>query len=460
MKRFLSILIALLFFPLCVNAKVIVTEIAWMGTAESQYSEWIELYNDSNQSVDLAGWKLYEASGDTTIFTFSKSISAHGLLLLERTTTSAPDAVPGSNDESGTFGGSGLSNSGEFLVLKDNSGNIEQSLDFSAGWPAGESDTKKTMQWNGSQWVSATATPKILNDGITISEDDPIDDNADSSEDDPDDTTDSSNTLPPKKKTGGGAFDTLPKTIPHVEFVIPKVVYAGISYDFNAKVFLEYGVVDRGIFVWNMGDGTTIRQTYLIPINHNYKYLGKYTLSLAYYRNDYDTKPYILDSVVFDVVEPTIEISTFDNGNAIKIKNPTDKKLDLSNWRISIGNSYGVFPDMTTIAPKATIIIPVATFGMTNISNGDLVTPNGQIIASFGKNDYKIVRSSTAYTNLAPLIKASAIEKEDSIVYAEEKSPIKNNQKQNHTKYIIFGVVSLITIGLAILLERFMVQQE
>lgn len=48
-------------------ASVRITEIAWMGTAESQFGEWIELYNDSAENVSLSGWKLYEG-GESNLF--------------------------------------------------------------------------------------------------------------------------------------------------------------------------------------------------------------------------------------------------------------------------------------------------------------------------------------------------------------------------------------------------------
>jgi hypothetical protein len=38
---------------------VIVSEVAWMGNASSSYDEWIEIYNNTDESIDLSGWVLY-----------------------------------------------------------------------------------------------------------------------------------------------------------------------------------------------------------------------------------------------------------------------------------------------------------------------------------------------------------------------------------------------------------------
>lgn len=169
MKYIVMLFIGALFLPACTFAAVKINEVAWMGTAASQYSEWIELYNDGEQDVSLDGWKLYK-TGDTVLFTLSKTISAKGYLLVERITNSAPDAIPGIADEAGTFGGSGLRNGGEDLTLKDESGNAINIVPFASGWPAGDAKTKDTMQWTGSKWITAPSTP----DAVNASEEVPI----------------------------------------------------------------------------------------------------------------------------------------------------------------------------------------------------------------------------------------------------------------------------------------------
>jgi hypothetical protein len=66
--------IIVVLLPYAAHAAVRITEVAWMGTASSSYSEWLELYNDGDSSVNLAGWKLYEGDGGTLVFTLTKSI--------------------------------------------------------------------------------------------------------------------------------------------------------------------------------------------------------------------------------------------------------------------------------------------------------------------------------------------------------------------------------------------------
>jgi hypothetical protein len=146
-------------------ADVSINEVAWMGTTGNQYGEWLELYNDSDAAVDLSGWKLYKDGGQTLVFALTESIASKGYFIVERTTGTSLDPLPGINDESGTFGGGSFANlpAGEFLVLKDAYGRTIDSLDFSSGWPAGNNDTKETMQLLGGSWITATPTPDAVN---------------------------------------------------------------------------------------------------------------------------------------------------------------------------------------------------------------------------------------------------------------------------------------------------------
>lgn len=122
------------------EAKVIINEIAWMGTTESANNEWMELLNVGEGIVDLSGWTLASADG-TPLISLSGSIDVGGFYLLERTNDdSVPDAIA-DNIYTGSLG-----NSGEYLQLKDATGNIKDEIDCTGGWCAGDNETKQTMQ--------------------------------------------------------------------------------------------------------------------------------------------------------------------------------------------------------------------------------------------------------------------------------------------------------------------------
>jgi hypothetical protein len=329
--KYIVLALLLVLFPRIAQAQVRITEVAWMGTADSQYSEWIELYNESSNDINVSGWKLYEGDGGPLVFTFTKSISANGYLLLERTTASAPDAVPGVSDESGSFGAGGFANTGEDLVLKDSSGSIVDELNFLDGWPAGDATTKQTMQWNGQKWITASATPK---EGVHASQSD-----SDTEDEVIEDTGDP---FP---------IPAVSPNKPMISFTVPSVVYTGIPYEFFAQPILEYNFrIHTGNIYWNMGDGTVVRQQNVAPIFHTYTHAGTYTVYYSY--TDARTQNTALTGMKkIKVVEPELTIAMIGT-NAIGINNTSNTPVDLSGWKVFSGGRYVLVPDKTIVAEK------------------------------------------------------------------------------------------------------------
>jgi len=119
---------------------VVINEIAWAGTTDSYNDEWIELYNTTNQTIDLSGF-IIEDDGSTTYEISSGSIAPHGYFVIEddeeTISTLAADALIGLS----------LANAGDSLVLKDASGNTIDTVNGSGGaWYAGDSSSKATME--------------------------------------------------------------------------------------------------------------------------------------------------------------------------------------------------------------------------------------------------------------------------------------------------------------------------
>jgi hypothetical protein len=353
-----------IFIPAVAFADVRVTEIAWMGTSESQYGEWIELYNDGSNTVDLAGWKIYADGGNQVLFTLTSSISANGYLLIERTTASMPDPVPGITDESGVFGGGGLSNVGEYLLLKDANSNTVQSIDYTSGWPAGNSTTKETMQWDGSAWITAVGTPK---QSLVAEEEE---------EEEITEEAEEKSSSPTKKQK---AVD------PHVLIDMPEAVFRGVPSEYRASVALVDATqgplqwVD-GLYVWNMGDGTIIKTQGNAPHAYAYRYPGTYTVAVAYYKKESDTIPLLKYAETVKIQIPDIQLELLEEGKALQIKNGMDKPVDLSGWKVRNGTVVSLIPDMTILAPRATIAISAETLHINIYEKSELIAPDGMVV--------------------------------------------------------------------------------
>ena len=120
---------------------IVINEIAWAGSADGSNDEWIELYNTTSQSIDLAGWTIDDDNGASTLSIESGVIAPHGYFLIEDS-----EVAVNSIDADALIGMS-LANTGDSLVLKDNSdADIDIVNSTGGSWYAGDSSTKATME--------------------------------------------------------------------------------------------------------------------------------------------------------------------------------------------------------------------------------------------------------------------------------------------------------------------------
>jgi len=137
-----------------------------MGTETSHNNEWIELYNNTDENINLDGWILKTADDGLEI-KLEGTIFPKDFFLLERTDdTTLPDF---SADL--IYAGS-LNNEGENLELYNNKGELIDFLDFSDGWPAGDNKTKRTMERiNLDNWQTSLnpgGTPRTENNTLPV----------------------------------------------------------------------------------------------------------------------------------------------------------------------------------------------------------------------------------------------------------------------------------------------------
>ncbi len=435
----------LLLLPVFSHAEVIINEIAWMGTAESSNAEWVELYNTGNTDVDLTGWKLYEAGGGTLIISLAKSLSAGGYFLIERVTPSVPDSVPGINDISGSFGGSGLSNSGEHLVLKDSAENIIHSLNFSTGWTAGDSTTKKTMQWNGSIWITASSTPGIINISTSSSTSDTTDETATT-------TSQTANTTTPSNQTTPTIISAHSSPVPlsstenKIEFEISagrdRLAMVGNKLVFKAVPTKLQNMSESGItYFWSFGDGTIAQGN---NISHAYKFAGDYSVVV---NANYSDKQAVSRSQV-KIISPNISLAKIPEGT--EIFNKSETEINLENWSLVSPRKTFVFPADTLIPKGKKITFADDTTGMSD-ETIQLINPLGKEFGSIKRVETEETKPAIINSESINLseIQAKIEEVKNAITQIYEKSQL--SKSDNETGATSFTSISESTkTGLAL----------
>lgn len=166
-----------------VPGQVVMNEVAWAGSTDSSTDEWIELYNNSDQSVNVTNWHISDDQGASDYVIVSGNIAAHGYFLIEDHESAVLNVTADAIIDLS------LANTGDSLQLYDSAGQLIDTVNGSGvAWYAGNGTSHATMERidpvstldAASNWVTSTGagaqssggsaivgTPKFLNSQTT-----------------------------------------------------------------------------------------------------------------------------------------------------------------------------------------------------------------------------------------------------------------------------------------------------
>lgn len=400
------ILIALIFLvPSVSHASVIMSEIAWMGTAVNANDEWIELHNTSDSTVSLDGWTL--SDGATLTINLAGAVGAGEYVLLERTDdTTVPDVTALL-----TYTGA-LANDGRTLTLKRGDGSIEDSVAGGTDWGTigGNNETKDTPQWTGTKWVTGTLTPgrENVSEGTLIGED----------EDEVNETKNSSSqTTSSSVKTGSGGSSKKQEPAKKIPPVLSLKVSAQRTAYVNEEVPFE--VIPDGVgdtfknslaYTWNFGDtytGVGKKPT------HMFTYPGEYTVVVE---GEF-AKQYALARHELTVLPVSFTLGMTETGD-VTIKNSAKYEVDLGGFMLSGVNVF-TFPKYTILKSGGTLTIPKARIG--GGQNIALYDTQRTLVTSYGTTAEQVNRIYAKATTVSEVVPKAQEELVSEIKVGEEK---------------------------------------
>ncbi len=426
-----------------VSASVVINEIAWMGTSTSTNDEWIELKNTDATPVVLDGWTLSAADGSPRI-NLQGTIPASGYFLLERTDdTTVPD-IPADMIYSGALG-----NDGEKLVLKNNTENVIDTVDMSAGWTAGDAASKQTAQLVNGSWITATATPRAANPN----------------------SGNSGNT------TSGSGSNTV-STITHAEsenhfnkeedivfnynpiftarMITPDIFVQEVPAEFDAEVKESRGKTTftdiDGKYVWSMGDGASFVFTKDKPFSYTYRAPGQYVVMLRYFSNTMETKPDAVHQKTITVIPATIRVTT-DSFGTVALENKSTDDIDLAGWKLSWNGATFTFPEYTILKKDSTLSVPVSVHQLPP-GIPTLITPTGY--QASGVPMHRVM--SATINELAP--KDEMMQSNTTDLYASASDTLPTQSTVPFTKSIFFWVLTMVIFSGIILYGYHMIHQN
>jgi len=332
---------------------VLINEVAWAGTASDKTAkEWIELKNNTSQTIDLSGWQLLNKSATIKIFfEANDKISATGYYLLERT---SDETVPGIKADK-IFSGA-IKNSDESLRLFDQNCRLIDEVLANPAWPAGAAspDYRTAERTSGLSWQTyggtgangIFGTPKTENSKLaSVQSPSPIQSPQSESAFRPSTTSVPIYYSLTVTKTGDGSGSIISN---------PAVIDCGenCNEDFisGTTITLTATPSVNSVFAgWSGGCGGT--ENCIVTINNNIAISAVFNLLSP---TPFPSSPSGINHLVISEVQVTGGAGRANN-DFIKIYNPTTSAIEISNWKLrkriqsGVESSIRVFPTGSVI---------------------------------------------------------------------------------------------------------------
>ncbi len=350
MKKFLPFLI--LSTTIMVSHALSISEIMSNPIGDDSGREWIEIYNNSESSLDLTSLTISIKGGTfvpVTPVSGGVTLAPHGYAIIGSTvslTTRFSQDYP-------TYNGPllksviSLVNTGVTSLEIRMGGNVADTI--SSYTAAKEGNTYSLLHGT---FVLSTPTPGEENKAVVVEE------------------------IPPTTTETTGTQSTLPRASPpsaDITLFLPleKIVVAGAPSLFSVSSMTHAGkVINEMVYTWAFGDGG---QSVGSSTLYRYFYPGRYVAQVE------GTNGLIAGTgrMIVKVVSPDISISSIGSGkygNYIDITNPSSYDLDISSWKIMIDGAPFSFPKNTLLANGITRFTGIAMgFASTTVSSSTLI---------------------------------------------------------------------------------------
>lgn len=456
-KKYLIILI-LIFFTKTAFASIEITEIMYDVSGTDTNREWVEVYNNGADPVDLSKWYFFSNNTKHSLNPNSSSSlnsGSYGVIVQDanKFMVDWPSFSGLIFDSSWT----GLGNEDDSIAMKDPDLNITSSVGYTSSMGA-TGDGNSLQKVNGS-FVSASPTPGLGNQSSGNNNQENLNTNTPTNNNNTNqqNTTQDSNT----SKSSSGSTGSSAKVTPEA----PKVITTKIITKNNATTRVGFSItantigykkenLDSGKFVWSFGDGNSMQEAKHKPFEYAYQYSGEYVLTLNYYESILSAKPIAADSITIVVTDPELFITKIGDitDPYVEIKNQSEYKMSLSGWVLNSNNKSFKLPEGMAILPNKSVILSpkVTLFDFNDIQNLSLFAPNGSLVSTYPMK--KVSKSPTyikdyIYTNnqAENNYKLNSASKEEINLNDITANAANSNVSNNYLP--LFGLVGVIFLG-------------
>jgi len=452
-KYFVFIVIFLGSFKIA-YANLEITEVMYDPQGANTSHQWIEVYNNGSESIDLSNWFLADydtswhfrsISSDSTTILGSNS---YAIIAKTYNLTDFKSKNPSLNGQLFKANITLGAESGKIGLSSDKK-NIIGGISYSSPMDNGNS-----LQKIDGVWKEAIPTPGISN----------TDSNSNSVENSSSNTSLDTNINSTSTVSSSNTSKTLSIQTGEVKIttkiISPSIVSSTIPfYVSSLTTTSKKETLISGRYVWNFGDGTSLETKSQQEIEHTYDYPGEYVLSLSYFNNYFEKIPVSTSRITIKVISADIIISTVgnDSDSFIEFENKSKYEIDISGFVIKGNTRNFTIPTGTIILPnhKLKFSSKITNFTESDISSVVVTNKAGDIITIYPQKELSIKNNtfnSGSYNNKNiknnTSLKSPAINLNDLAAQAGDiDNPI--NYK---SVYTWFGLLGIIAIGLVFVL--------
>lgn len=353
-----------LYFTKVAVAQISINEIMYdLSSGSDSGREWIEIFNDGNEAIDLKSWKLSEDDKNHNAFTSAQggsvvSAQSHAVI----TDTPTKFLIDWPNYQGVIFDAAfSLGNTSGKITIKNDTGSDIDFVNYNSGMGAGGNGN--SLQKNSSAWISASPTPGAQN--ATVDTEATVNGSGTSSGTTTSTSTDtgtdtSTGTTTGTSGGGGSSYYVYSGSVSLSNYEpLSLRVEAGrerLAFLYTPLEFKSYALdsktgksVYNARYYWTFGDGTSgegsvIKHTYLLP--------GEYNVVLNSSSGDDDA----VDITKVRVVNPQVKILFADSYVEFVNENGTD--LNIGEWKIRGNDKEHIIPRDTIISVNSSLKIP------------------------------------------------------------------------------------------------------
>ncbi len=207
-----------------------------------------------------------------------------------------------------------------------------------------------------------------------------------------------------------GTQTTIPQMSPPLADIViylpnEKIVVAGAPTVFSSTALTQSGkTIDNVRFAWTFGDGG---QGVGSSTTYSYFYPGRYVVYVDATNGLIAGKARML----VKVVAPDLQLSSIKkskHGHYIEIYNPNSYELDISTWKLSIDGAQYVIPINTVVLPGITVLSGASLgFASSSISTSSIIRllfPNNEEVAKISSHEIFEVAGNTAVVTATSMV--------------------------------------------------------